>query len=104
MISRTDGAVAFTLTLGAGMCTCIGAAVVFSPTLVKYTNNSFLAGSLAVAAGVMTYVSFIEIFQKSSAGFEEAGYSYGRAQLLATICFFAGILLGKGLNELSHKV
>ena len=103
-IQLQDGAVAFALTLGAGMCTCIGAAVVFNHKLVKYADNSFLAGSLSLSAGVMIYVSFIEIFQKSSAGFEDAGFSYGRSQLYATICFFCGIILGKSLDKLSHLV
>ena len=47
------------------MCTCLGAAVVFSPRLVSLANKKFLASSLAGAAGVMIYVSFVEIFQKS---------------------------------------
>ena len=60
-----DGALAFGLTMAAGMCTCLGAAVVFSPRLVSLANKKFLACSLVGAAGVMIYVSFVEIFQKS---------------------------------------
>eukprot|EP00613_Pedinella_sp_CCMP2098_P004583 CAMPEP_0171639696 /NCGR_PEP_ID=MMETSP0990-20121206/29903_1 /TAXON_ID=483369 /ORGANISM="non described non described, Strain CCMP2098" /LENGTH=339 /DNA_ID=CAMNT_0012213555 /DNA_START=37 /DNA_END=1056 /DNA_ORIENTATION=- len=99
-----NGAVAFALTFGAGMCTCLGAAVVFFPSLVHYANNKFLAGSLAVASGVMIYVSFVEIFQKSQGGFEDAGFSYAEANCYTTLCFFGGILFNKGLNELAHFV
>ena len=50
------------------------------------------------------YVSFVEIFQKSQAGFEDAGLSYGVANLCATLCFFGGIMFNKALNELAHRV
>ena len=64
-IPFANGAVAFGLTCGAGLCTCLGASVVYFPSLVKFTDNAFLAKSLSLAAGVMIYVSFIEIFLKS---------------------------------------
>ena len=42
--------------------------------LAAYANKQFLAGSLGVSAGVMLYVSFIEIFFKSQGSFQDAGY------------------------------
>ena len=103
-IAANDGAVAFGLTCGAGMATTIGASIVFFPRLVHYANNKVLAGSLSIAAGVMMYVSFIEIFGKSQGGFEDAGFSEAIANLLATVCFFGGIVVGQLLNRLSHWV
>jgi hypothetical protein len=38
------------------------------------------------------------------AGFEDAGYPYEQAYVLATVCFFAGIVLGKFFNWLAHWV
>lgn len=54
---------AFALTAGAGMATALGASLVFFPSL---HTPEFLGMSLAFAAGVMLYVSFVEIFIKAS--------------------------------------
>jgi len=89
---------ALLLVLGAGLSTGIGAAVVFVPSLVKLASRRVLAASLGFSAGVMTYVSFVEIFAKSSLGFEDAGHSKERAYTYATLCFFGGILTMLGLN------
>ena len=50
---------AFALTLFAGLSTGIGSAIAF---LTKKTNKKFLSLSLGFSAGVMIYVSFVEIF------------------------------------------
>jgi len=101
-IDPQDGALAFGLTLGAGLCTTIGAAVVFNDKLVFLANKEFLASSLGVAAGVMLYVSFVEIFVKSVGGFSDAGNSDGAANAFATLSFFSGILLGNILDWFTH--
>mmetsp|Transcript_29486 Transcript_29486/g.67829 ORF Transcript_29486/g.67829 Transcript_29486/m.67829 type:complete len:123 (+) Transcript_29486:92-460(+) len=88
-----NAVVAFCLVLGAGAATGIGASVVFFPRLVVLTSNLVLAGALGVSAGVMIYVSFVEIFMKSSMAFADAGYSEDHAFCLATATFFAGTLL-----------
>ncbi|MBM7623797.1 zinc transporter ZupT [Sporohalobacter salinus] len=54
--------IAFLLTLFAGLSTGIGSALAF---FTKKTNTSFLATSLGFSAGVMIYVSFVEIMPKS---------------------------------------
>lgn len=41
---------------------------------VKLASKRFLAGSLGLAAGVMLYVSLVEIFVKSQIAFEAHGY------------------------------
>ena len=51
-------ALAFTLTLFAGLSTGLGSAIAL---LAKKTNTSFLAFSLGLSAGVMIYISFVEI-------------------------------------------
>ena len=50
---------AFILTLVAGLSTGIGSCIAF---LAKRTNTKFLSVSLGFSAGVMIYVSMIEIF------------------------------------------
>ncbi len=53
---------AFTLTLFAGLATGIGAAVAF---FTRQTNTKALSVALGFSAGVMLYVSFVEIFAKA---------------------------------------
>jgi ZIP family zinc transporter len=84
--------VAFGLVIGAGAATAIGASVVFFPALVKLASRRVLAGSLGLSAGVMTYVSFVEIFKKSNASFLNAGHSQQMAYVYATLCFFGGVV------------
>jgi zinc transporter, ZIP family len=67
-------AVAFALVLGAGASTGLGASVVFFPSLVKLASRRTLAAGLGLSAGVMSYVSFVEIFQKSVRSFGDAGF------------------------------
>ena len=52
---------AFGLTLFAGLSTGIGSALAF---FTKSTNTRFLSVSLGFSAGVMIYVSMVEIFVK----------------------------------------
>jgi ZIP family zinc transporter len=85
--------IAFALVTGAGMCTALGAAIVFSPTLVKHASRKTLAAALGLSAGVMSYVSFTEILDKSKNSFLDAGHSEDEAYMYSTLCFFAGVLL-----------
>jgi len=91
--------IAFALVIGAGAATGLGAAVVFVPALVKLASRKTLASALGLSAGVMTYVSFVEIFAKSSGAFEDAGHDEDKAYILATLCFFAGVILMVLLNK-----
>lgn len=80
---------AFGLTLFAGLCTGIGSALAF---FVKKTNAKFLSVSLGFSAGVMIYVSMIEIFQKAQVSL----ISYMGTKMgswVTVISFFGGMLL-----------
>ena len=85
--------VALLLVLGAGASTGIGAAVVFIPSLVKLASRRVLASSLGFSAGVMTYVSFVEIFTKSNDSFVNAGHTEDLAYIYAQLCFFGGVVV-----------
>ncbi len=66
------------LTVFAGLSTGIGSVMAF---MAKKFNPKFLAGSLGFSAGVMIYVSLVEIFVKArdslSASYgEKTGYWY----------------------------
>lgn len=81
--------IAFGLTLFAGLSTGIGSALAF---FTKRTNTKLLSISLGFSAGVMIYVSFVEIFSKAKASL--VGELGERAGAWATAAsFFGGILL-----------
>ena len=98
--------IAFLMVFIAGMCTGIGASLVLLRKVVTVANKTFLAGALGLSAGVMLYVTFVEIFQKSLAGFHEAGVSgdasSGLVYVSATLCFFGGVLTMMALDKLVH--
>ena len=80
---------AFGLTLFAGLATGVGSALAF---FTKRTNTRFLSGALGFSAGVMIYVSMIEIFVKArDALAAEVGDT--KSFWYTTIAFFAGMLL-----------
>jgi len=79
---------AFGLTLFAGLSTGIGSAIAF---FAKRTNTAFLSIALGFSAGVMIYVSFVEIMVKGRDAMipvvgNTLGYWY------TTAAFFGGIL------------
>lgn len=80
---------AFGLTLFAGLATGIGSALAF---FARTTNTRFLSLSLGFSAGVMIYVSFVEIFFKAK---QELTLSLGNTLgTWATVgAFFGGIAL-----------
>jgi len=78
---------AFGLTLFAGLSTGIGSALAF---FTKRTNTRFLSYSLGFSAGVMIYVSLVEIFQKSVLSFSEL-YNPKISNFYTLIAFFGGI-------------
>ena len=87
---------AFALTLFAGLSTGIGSVLAF---FAKTTNTFFLTASLGFSAGVMIYVSMIEIMVKARSALSVA---FGNAQgyLLTTLAFFGGILLVAFIDKL----
>ena len=88
-----NAGIAFAVTSGAGLSTGIGAAVVFFPSLVKLASRKVLASGLAFSAGVMTYVSFAEIFPNGLKNFAEVqGLNEGEAYSYGTVGFFIGII------------
>jgi ZIP family zinc transporter len=80
---------AFSLTLFAGLATGIGSALAF---FARRTNTKFLAGSLGFSAGVMIYISFVELFAEAQHALA-AAYGESRGSWFTVIAFFTGILL-----------
>lgn len=82
--------VAFLLTLVAGGATSIGAAL---GVLGRGTGPRFLAGGLGLSAGVMLYVSFVELLPEGARVLSGGASPTGRGTALATLSFFVGIAL-----------
>lgn len=78
---------AFALTLLAGLSTGIGSLLAF---LSKGFNAKFLAASLGFSAGVMIYVSMIEIFAKAKSSLVQI-YGDSSGYWITTVAFFCGI-------------
>lgn len=87
--SSTQVFYAFLITLWAGLSTGIGSALIF---FTKRTNRVFLSVSLGFSAGVMVYVSFVELFRSAETTMMPL-YGERLATLYATLAFFAGVAL-----------
>ena len=80
---------AFLLTLCAGLATCVGGVI---SLFTKRTNTKFLSASLGFSAGVMIYISFVEMFPKAQ---EYLIASFGERGGTWAVCaaFFGGMAL-----------
>lgn len=82
--------------LGAGIATGIGGLLVL---LFRKKHNRALAAMLGFSAGVMVYVSFIEIFPEAEAILTNARGEQ-RGKILTVLSFFFGIILSALIDEL----
>jgi ZIP family zinc transporter len=80
-------AFALSLTLFAGLATGVGSLLAF---ISKKFNPKFLSGALGFSAGVMIYVSFIEIFVKARESFS-VSFGEPKGYWFTTLAFFGGI-------------
>ncbi len=87
---------AFGLTLFAGLSTGIGSAMAF---FAKKTSTHFLTISLGFSAGVMLYVSFIDIFPKAREAMA-VSLTASRASLFTTVSFFGGMIFIALIDQL----
>ena len=87
-MTSTTILIAFGLTLVAGLSTGIGSLMAL---LAKRTNTRFLCASLGFSAGVMIYVSFMEMMPHAKdALFLDFGEKLGMLYLI--LAFFGGIV------------
>ncbi len=91
---------AFGLTLMAGLATGVGSLLAL---FAKRTNTRFLSLSLGFSAGVMIYVSFVEILAKARASLEHE-QGPGMAAALTVVAFFAGMAVVALIDQLVPKV
>ena len=91
-----DVALTFLLTALAGLSTGIGSAIAF---LARHTNKKLLCLSLGFSAGVMIYVSMIELLGTARVSLiTELGSATGGWVVL--ISFFGGMIVVAGIDRL----
>lgn len=88
---------AFLLTLFAGLSTAIGAILAF---FSKTNNDRFLSLGLGFSAGVMIYVSFMEILKKAEDSFTLLYQNEIIGESLTILFFFIGIALSALIDYL----
>lgn len=81
--------IAFLLTLFAGLSTGIGSLIAF---IAKRTNTNFLSIALGLSAGVMIYVSFMEMLPKALASLSDI-FGNKTGMLYMIFGLFGGIAL-----------
>ncbi len=84
--------VGFTFTLLAGLCTGVGAAFAF---FVKGSDARILTYALGASAGVMVYISFMELMPTAQQYLGGEG-----AKWIIIASFFGGMLLSGGIDRL----
>ena len=84
-LTFNDYFVAFLLTLIAGLSTSIGAMIAF---FSKKENKILLSLGMGFSAGVMIYVSFVEILKKSQDSFSNLFANEILGESAALFCFF----------------
>jgi ZIP family zinc transporter len=88
---------AFSLTLLAGLSTSMGAMLAFYS---KKDNTILLSLGMGFSAGVMIYVSFVEILQKSRDAFSTIFSNAALGESIALLCFFIGIGLSAVIDKM----
>ncbi len=91
---------AFMLTLIAGLSTGIGSLLAM---VVKRTNTRLLSFALGLSAGVMIYVSFVDIFPKAQDALSQI-YGSKMGAAYTAIAFFAGIFVIALIDKLVPAV
>lgn len=88
-VAMTEGmGYALLLSLGAGLATGIGSAIAF---FYKRANVRFMSFALGLSAGVMLYISFMDLLYESRVGIAEIVGSDRLAILFTALAFFGGM-------------
>ncbi|OQR93975.1 Zinc (Zn2)-Iron (Fe2) Permease (ZIP) Family [Achlya hypogyna] len=105
--------IAFALTFAAAFATCIGGLVIFSASMVKMANPKNLSIALALAGGVMVFISLVEIFNESVEQFKAGNADdngtcdttcEGNAWVFTNIAFAIGAVIIFLLDAIVHRL
>mmetsp|Transcript_14596 Transcript_14596/g.41056 ORF Transcript_14596/g.41056 Transcript_14596/m.41056 type:complete len:347 (+) Transcript_14596:148-1188(+) len=106
MPAQGNVGIAWAVVIGAASATVLGSALVFLPD--RWITGKFLALSLGLSAGVMLFVSFVDIYMgKAVADLEahleeSAENAAGLAFIFSTLCFFAGTVFVAVMDSMSN--
>lgn len=89
MLTYSEIIYALLLTVIAGLSTGLGAMI---PLFIKKTDTRLISGALGLAAGVMIYISFMELIPEAIDALSKI-YSDRSATAFALLTFFGGIAL-----------
>lgn len=90
----------FLLSLFAGLATGVGSAIAL---LTRSTNRKFISFALGLSAGVMLYISFVEMLADSRVGLTELfGPKQGTTWM--AVAMFGGVLLAMIIDRLVPEV
>lgn len=92
-VDSSNLGVAFGLVIAAGAAIPLGSSVVYFPKFIKFASPKMLSASLGLSAGVMTYISLVDLFKKSISAFVDAGNDSDKSYLYATLGFFGGVIM-----------
>lgn len=95
-IGATPVMYAFLLTLLAGLATGVGSAIAF---FAKHTSKKFLSFALGVSAGVMIYVSFVELLYDAQINLS-AMFGTKEGKLICAASFFGGMMIAALIDKL----
>jgi len=101
MVAEGNVGIAFALVFAAGLSTTLGASCAF---FARLAEPIYLAAGLGISAGVMLYVSFVEIFMQKGVvelqaiWGDDEGYRYG------TMFFFGGMVITAILDRIVHLI
>jgi ZIP family zinc transporter len=112
--------VAFGLSFAAAIATCLGGTIIFSSRLIKLASPTNLSISIAISAGVMLFISLVEMFGESIEQFKIAGgisnqekrnhetecdaTCSGNAMMYTNLSFIAGACIIFLLDWLIHRL
>ncbi len=88
-MQNNDILIPLLLTLAAGLATGIGSAIAF---FARSTNKRLLSFSLGLSAGVMIYVSFVELLAEAQTTLI-AEWGEREGTIWASVAFFLGVVL-----------
>lgn len=100
IIGSSRGSQAFAMSLGAGAATGIGACFVLCTGSL---NRTLLASTMSFSAGVMVYVSLVEVIAVADEYFRK-GHEPPVAYALATLSFFAGVVIMAAVDAVVHRM
>lgn len=95
-IAQHNVALAFGLTLFAGLATGLGSLVVF---VARRPNLTLLSFGLGFSGGVMVYVSLVELLPQATNAIARS-HGLGNGSWIATGCFFGGIAISALIDSL----